>query len=167
MPRLPADLPEATPLPAPAGPAMPRRLLLVEDDAIVADVVCALLRRAGHDVVHAPHGLAALAELDAGAFDLALVDLDLPGIDGIALASLVRARWPTPLVALTARADPDAEPAARAAGMVAFLRKPVDGATLAGAIAAVLDPDVSPDRGCGQAAAVRPDSCTASTSTRT
>ena len=140
LPLPPADLPEATPLPAPAGPAMPRRLLLVEDDAIVADVVCALLRRAGHGVVHAPHGLAALAELDAGAFDLALVDLDLPGIDGIALASLVRARWSLPLVALTARADPGAEPAARAAGMVAFLRKPVDGATLSEAIATVLDP---------------------------
>ena len=54
------------------------------------------------------------------------------------LAALIRARWPLPLVALTARADPEAEPAAFAAGMVAFVRKPVDGATLAETMARVL-----------------------------
>lgn len=119
---------------ATGAPSPPRRLLLVEDDPLVADVVAALLRRAGHAVVHAPHGLAALAELDAGGFDLAIVDLDLPGIDGLALARVVRARWPLPLLALTARADPEAEPAARAAGMAAFLRKPVTSRELVGLV---------------------------------
>ena len=93
---------------------------------------------AGHAVAHAPHALAALAELDVDAFDLALVDLDLPGIDGLTLATLVRARWPLPMVAQTARADPEAEPAAFAAGMAAFVRKPVDGATLAATMERVL-----------------------------
>ena len=128
------------PVPARAAgvTATPRHVLLVEDDALVADVVVALLRRAGHAVAHAPHALAALAELDVDAFDLALVDLDLPGIDGLTLATLVRARWPLPMVALTARADPEAEPAAFAAGMAAFVRKPVDGATLAATMERVL-----------------------------
>jgi signal transduction histidine kinase len=135
--RVDLPLPAAADMPSPPPPAASapvpasRRILLVEDDALVADVVAGLLRRDGHDVVHAAHGLAALAELDVGRFDLAIVDLDLPGIDGLTLAGLVRARWPLPLLALTARADPGAEPAARAAGMAAFLRKPVGGAVLA------------------------------------
>jgi CheY-like chemotaxis protein len=92
-------------------------------------------------VVHAPHGLAALAELDCGRFELALVDLDLPGLDGFALARLVRERGhDLPLMAITARADAEAEPAARAAGMAGFLRKPVAGERLLQAINALLDP---------------------------
>ncbi len=123
----------------PARPALGRmRLLLVEDDPTVADVIAGLLAADGHAVVHAPHGLAALAECEPhdGGFDAALLDLDLPGVDGLTLAGLLRARVPgLPLLALTARADPDAEPAARAAGFDRFLRKPVDRATLAAALA--------------------------------
>jgi len=89
--------------------------------------------------VHAPHGLAALAELDVARFDLALLDLDLPGIDGLALARLIRGKGLSlPLLALTARADAEAEPAARAAGMDGFLRKPVTGDILAEAMAAAM-----------------------------
>lgn len=117
----------------------PLRVLLVEDDAVVAEVVAGLLQRAGHQVVHAPHGLAALAELECGEFDLALLDLDLPGIDGISLARLIRGRGlRMPLMALTARVDAEAEPASRAAGMDGFLRKPVTGDMLLAAMAAVL-----------------------------
>ena len=119
------------------GPALD--LLLVEDDAVVAEVVCGLLSRLGHRVVHAPHGLAALAELELSRFDLALLDLDLPGIDGLALARLIRGKGlALPMVALTARADAEAEPAARRAGMDGFLRKPVTGEILAEAIALAL-----------------------------
>ena len=115
------------------------QLLLVEDDAVVAEVVCGLLARLGHRVVHAPHGLAALAELELARFDLALLDLDLPGIDGLALARLIRGKGLVlPLLALTARADAEAEPAARAAGMDGFLRKPVTGDILSEAIAAAV-----------------------------
>jgi CheY-like chemotaxis protein len=131
--------PPPFPLAPPRGHAAPRRVLLVEDEPLVAEVVTALLQRQGHQVVRAPQGLAALAELETGVFDLALLDLDLPGIDGIALARLVRARGHTlPMLALTARSDPAAEPAARAAGMDGFLRKPVTGDVLAGALAAAI-----------------------------
>jgi signal transduction histidine kinase/CheY-like chemotaxis protein len=141
--RVELPLPAAAPPPiaatVPAPPGAARRVLLVEDDPLVAEVVAGLLRRDGHRVVHVPHGLAALAELEVAAFDVAVLDLDLPGIDGLRLAALIRARSPLPLLALTARADPGAEPAARAAGMAAFLRKPVSGAALAAAIDSVLD----------------------------
>jgi signal transduction histidine kinase/ligand-binding sensor domain-containing protein/CheY-like chemotaxis protein len=112
------------------------RLLLVEDDPTVAEVVSGLLRAQGHEVVHALHGLAALAEVASADFDLGLLDLDLPGLDGLALARALRARgFDKPLVAVTARADGEAEPAALAAGFDGFLRKPVTGAMLADAIA--------------------------------
>ena len=117
----------------------PLRILLVEDDPTVAEVIASLLRARGHDVVHAAHGLAALAQTNAHAFDIALLDLDLPGLDGLALARQLRAQaFTAPLVAVTARADADAETLARAAGFDGFLRKPVTGEMLAEAIAAVL-----------------------------
>ncbi|MBB6064172.1 hybrid sensor histidine kinase/response regulator [Pseudoxanthomonas broegbernensis] len=114
-------------------------LLLVEDDPDVAEVVASLLRAQGHRVAHAPHGLAALGNVAVARFDLALLDLDLPGMDGLALARQLRAQgFAPPLLAVTARADVDAEQQARAAGFDGFLRKPVTGQMLAAAIDAVL-----------------------------
>lgn len=113
-----------------------RHVLLVEDDATVAEVISGLLQAQGHTVVHAGNGLSAIAELEAQVFDLALVDLDLPGLDGLALAQLIRSRgYRLPMIAITARADAEAEPAARAAGMDAFLRKPITGRQLLDAVA--------------------------------
>ncbi|MBS0194006.1 MAG: response regulator [Proteobacteria bacterium] len=111
------------------------KLLLVEDDATVAQVLEGLLRMQGHAVVSAPHGLAALTELDNASFDAALLDLDLPGINGLDLARLIRARGlRLPLLAVTARADAHAERDALAAGMDGFLRKPVTGQMLGEAL---------------------------------
>jgi CheY-like chemotaxis protein len=112
---------------------------------VVATVVQDLLRQQGHAVQHAAHGLAAMAALEAARFDLALLDLDLPGLDGFQLARLLRARGERlPLLALTARADGDAERQSLAAGMDGFLRKPVTGAMLAEALAALPAPGVPP-----------------------
>ncbi|MCM2336125.1 MAG: ATP-binding protein, partial [Pseudomonas sp.] len=73
-------------------------LLLVEDDPTVADVVAGLLRARGHRVVHAAHALAALAEAASARFDAGLLDLDLPGMDGFALARQLHAQgWVAPL----------------------------------------------------------------------
>jgi len=126
---------EATPVP-PAREVGALDILLVEDDTTVADVVAGLLRARGHRVTHAPHGLAALTEITATTFDIAFLDLDLPGLDGMALAQQMRQRGlDTPLVALTARTDAEAEPRARAAGFDDFVRKPVTGDMLAAVIA--------------------------------
>ncbi len=141
-------LPAATPVPAPAAAGAPRPvpgagrsldLLLVEDDPTVAEVVATLLRGQGHRVAHAAHGLAALADVSVARFDLALLDLDLPGMDGLALARQLRAQgFAQPLLAVTARADADAERLAREAGFDGFLRKPVTGQMLASAIESAL-----------------------------
>jgi ligand-binding sensor domain-containing protein/ActR/RegA family two-component response regulator len=121
-----------------ALPQQALHILLVEDDATVAEVVAGLLRGRGHAVTHVPHGLAALTEVEQTAFDLAFLDLDLPGLDGIALALQLRQRgFAAPLVALTARTDADAEPQALKAGFDGFVRKPVTGDMLVEAIANV------------------------------
>ena len=109
----------------------------MEDDPIVAEVITGLLRGQGHRVVHAGHGLAALAESSVSRFDAALLDLDLPGLDGLSLARQLRLQgFSQPLIAVTARADADAEPQALAAGFDRFLRKPVTGAMLREVLAA-------------------------------
>jgi signal transduction histidine kinase/sugar lactone lactonase YvrE len=147
--RFTVDLPLASAaMPAPDDPATsasspngPRslRLLLVEDDATVAEVIRQLLQEHGHEVSHAAHGLAALAAIAGDDFDAALLDLDLPGMDGLALANVLRLQgFDAPLLAVTARSDAGAEAQARAAGFNAFLRKPVTGAVLAQALARLL-----------------------------
>ena len=102
------------------------RILVVEDDPTIADVVTGLLESLGHEVVHAAQALAAVTELSQSRFDLAFLDLDLPGVDGLVLARIIRSQGHTlALVALTARSDPTAESLSYAAGMHGFLRKPV------------------------------------------
>lgn len=119
------------------GDAASLDLLLVEDDPLVAEVITGLLHAQGHRVRHAAHGLAALAETVADRFDAALLDLDLPVMDGCELAAQLRAQgFGGRLVALTARADAQAQAEALAAGFNAFLRKPLTGAMLAQALAA-------------------------------
>jgi CheY-like chemotaxis protein len=139
LPHAPSVAP-AVPAHAAPAPTGALRVLLVEDDPTVAEVVGGLLRAQGHAVVHAQHGLAALTEVASNDFDVGLLDLDLPGLDGLALARALRAKgFDKPLIAVTARADADAEPAALDAGFDGFLRKPVTGALLAQAIAGVMD----------------------------
>jgi signal transduction histidine kinase/ligand-binding sensor domain-containing protein/CheY-like chemotaxis protein len=112
-----------------------RDVLLVEDDAIVADVLIGMLQAQGHRVIHAGHALAAMTEIATGRFDIALLDLDLPGMDGLALAQHLRGQGLTmPMIAITARADSGAESEAKAAGFDAFLRKPLTGDTLGDAL---------------------------------
>jgi len=138
-------LPLAEPAVAPALPATDTatgqcyRLLLVEDDTIVAAVIRGLLEREGHQVVHVTNGLAALAELAQASFDAVLLDLDLPGVDGFQIARLIRQREQAgshlPIIAVTARTGSEDELRARAAGMDGFLRKPLSGGQLAAALA--------------------------------
>ncbi|MFC5438379.1 response regulator, partial [Rhodanobacter umsongensis] len=118
------------------------RLLLVEDDTIVAAVMRGLLERDCHAVVHVTNGLAALAELAHARFDAVLLDLDLPGVDGFQIARLIRQREHAgqhlPIVAVTARSGGEDEARARAAGMDGFLRKPLSGEQLSRALAQVV-----------------------------
>lgn len=117
------------------------KILLVEDEPLVAEVLIGLLQAMGHQVCHAQHGLQALSMLATEDYDLALLDLDLPGVDGFELARLIAMQGhKLPMAAITARADSAAEPAAMAAGMAGFIRKPVNTSDLESLIEAMRAP---------------------------
>jgi len=82
---------------------MGQRVLVVDDDATVSDVVCRYLRRAGYDVSMAADGAAALSAVAREAPDLVVLDLMLPGIDGLEVCRRLRTRPDgIPIVMLTA-----------------------------------------------------------------
>jgi DNA-binding response OmpR family regulator len=78
------------------------RVLVVEDDETVAEVVIAYLRRAGYEVEHATDGQAALDAVARARPDLVILDLMLPGIDGIEVCRRLRAGGQLPVIMLTA-----------------------------------------------------------------
>ncbi len=120
------------PVPARGRPAARQRVLLAEDNPINALLATRALERLGAEVVHAADGRLALARLaDSGPFDLALIDVRMPHLDGHATARRIRADEAggaarLHLVALTANAGAEDERAARAAGFDGFLAKPLD-----------------------------------------
>jgi CheY-like chemotaxis protein/anti-sigma regulatory factor (Ser/Thr protein kinase) len=118
-------------LPADPPPAdTPRRLLYVEDNPSNVDLLRQVLTlRPHYSLAVAGDGLAGLAMARAQAFDLAIIDIDLPGIDGIELCRRLRADATTrklPLVALSANAMQADIRLARLAGFDLYLTKPID-----------------------------------------
>ncbi|MER6138472.1 response regulator transcription factor [Streptomyces sparsogenes] len=89
------------------GPADAARVLVVEDDRTVAEVVSGYLDRAGYVVDRAEDGPAALAVAAAHWPDLVVLDLMLPGMDGLEVCRRMRGRGPVPVIMLTARGDED------------------------------------------------------------
>lgn len=100
--RPPAAVPPSAP--APASTSGPRRVLLAEDDEVVAALVKHKLKREGFEVVHATHGVAALEAAAAEPFALAVLDVMLPGLDGFEILIRLRSAERTaglPIVMLT------------------------------------------------------------------
>lgn len=120
-----AEHPLATPPPATAkGRA---RILLVEDNPVNQLVAKGMLAKLGCQVELATQGVEALARLEEEAFDLVLMDCNMPVMDGYEATRRIRERghWPgLPIVALTANAMPEERDRCRAAGMDDYLAKP-------------------------------------------
>ncbi|UTH72602.1 PAS domain S-box protein [Chromobacterium sp. IIBBL 290-4] len=130
---------EPVALPARAPGARPSlegvRLLLVEDNPVNQQVACELLRNEGADVQVADCGQAALQAVNAASplFDLVLMDIQMPDMDGYTVTRLLRASYSAaqlPIVAMTANVMPADKEAARDAGMNAHVGKPFDLAEL-------------------------------------
>ena len=107
----------------------PLRTLVADDHAANRMVLQGVLQKAGHRVFVADDGEAALDALAASEFDLALVDLHMPGLSGVDLIRQLRvmeAGSPrrTPVVVLSADATPEAVQSCTTAGARAFLTKP-------------------------------------------
>jgi CheY-like chemotaxis protein/HPt (histidine-containing phosphotransfer) domain-containing protein len=133
-----APPPPAAPI-APAPPTRSLRILLADDSAMNRDVAAAFLHAAGHTVVEATDGEAALRLVAAEAFDVVLMDLRMPLLDGIEATQHIRAlpgqHGQTPIVAVTAEVQEDGGAALRAAGFQACLLKPIDQMSLLAAVA--------------------------------
>jgi two-component system, OmpR family, phosphate regulon response regulator OmpR len=84
---------------------MVERILLVEDDARLADMLLEYLGQAGFGVTVAPLGATALEKLADAQFDAVVLDLMLPDMDGLNVCRQLRAKYDTPVLMLTARGD--------------------------------------------------------------
>ena len=107
----------------------PLRVLVAEDHPVNRKVVGLLLQSMGHQVSFAEDGQQALTQASQSDFDLVLMDIHMPVMDGLSSARQIRAltgaRGQVPIVALTADVMNDAAEQAMAAGMNAFLSKPL------------------------------------------
>ena len=114
------------------------RILVVEDEPMVAEVVERYLRRDGHDVLVVHDGVAALEAFDRFQPDLVVLDLMLPGVDGTEVCRRVRARSQTPVIMLTARGEEVDKLLGLGIGADDYITKPFSPRELAARVNAVL-----------------------------
>src|SRR5207247_7753400 len=127
----------------PAGLApgiRPLHVLLAEDNPINQTLAARMLGRQGHTVVVAGNGVEALEALRGERFDVVLMDVQMPEMDGFEATATIRAEEQAtgrriPILAMTAHAMPGDEARCLAAGMDGYLAKPVRPEALAGALA--------------------------------
>jgi len=131
--------------------SFPLRILVAEDNEFNAQLLEQLLVRRGHRVRLANNGREALSLAEEGAFDLLLLDVHMPELDGFQLVRAVRERERTagghlPVIALTARSRKEDRERCLAAGMDDFLAKPIHAADLWVAIDRVMGASPPADR---------------------
>ncbi len=125
-------IPGAKALPDPPGALPPAeegraRILLAEDDSINQKVFSRFLKSRGYAATIVEDGLAAVAAHGDGGFDLILMDLRMPVMDGLEATRRIRERDDkTPIIALTAHAYQEDRRRCLAAGMNGYISKPVD-----------------------------------------
>jgi signal transduction histidine kinase/CheY-like chemotaxis protein/HPt (histidine-containing phosphotransfer) domain-containing protein len=143
IPLVMAEMPEVAPEltrqdVAPPATQNRLRILVVDDVKANRDVAGALLASLGHDIAFASGGAEAIEKLPTEAFDLVLMDLQMPQMDGFEAARAMRAMpdpmGKVPIFALTASVMPDQIAAAQAAGMNGHIGKPLTRAALATAL---------------------------------
>jgi PAS domain S-box-containing protein len=132
--------------PAPSPPAVGdasealsgARVLLAEDHEINREVACELLRAAGVAVDAAGDGRAAVERAEHDRYDLVLLDVRMPGVDGLQATRMLRALpgyGEVPILAMTANVSDEERDAFRAAGMDGVVPKPIDPDELYAALA--------------------------------
>jgi len=140
LPLAEAPAPEIVAPPPAAELAQPlqARILVAEDIKVNQVIIERLLTSAGHHVTLADNGAEALEAARTGSFDLVLMDMRMPVMDGVAATRAIRAldgpRGTIPILGLTANATPEDAARCLEAGMNDHLIKPVDRAVLARAV---------------------------------
>ena len=116
----------------------PARVLVVEDDPTVAEVVRRYLERDGFDVEAVGDGREALNRADERAPDLVVLDIMLPGLDGLEVCRELRSRTPVPVIMLTARGTEEDRVVGLELGADDYVAKPFSPRELAARVKAVL-----------------------------
>jgi CheY-like chemotaxis protein len=119
-----------------AAPSRPLRILLTDDNVVNQRLAARLLEKQGHTVHVASNGREALEALEREEFDVALLDVQMPEVDGFEATARIRAREQSsgghlPIVAMTAHAMTGDRERCLAAGMDGYLPKPIDPVRLA------------------------------------
>ena len=114
------------------------RVLVVDDEPTVREVVVGYLRRDGHDVREADDGSAALELLDSERFDLVVLDMMLPGVNGLDILRRIRAAGDMPVIMLTARSEESDRVAGLELGADDYVVKPFSPRELAARVNGVL-----------------------------
>lgn len=122
------------------------RILLAEDNAVNQKLASRLLEKQGHNVVIAANGRQALAQLETEGFDLVLMDVQMPEMDGFEATTTIRKMEETtgthlPIVAMTAHAMQGDKERCLAAGMDGYLSKPLNLKELLVVVQSVLEKD--------------------------
>ena len=136
-----------------------RRALVVDDNATNRRLMTALLGAWGMDVLEAPDGDSALATLGDGAVDVAVLDMLMPGPDGLDVAARLHERLPDiPVVIASSvgRREIESDPRWDTAGVGAFVTKPIKASPLQAALASVLGTELA-DRDEGAASVIDPE----------
>jgi signal transduction histidine kinase/ActR/RegA family two-component response regulator len=137
-----SELPPAAP-PAREGVVAPRRILIAEDNATNRLVATRMLERMGDRVEAVENGREAVEAVQRGGFDLVLMDVMMPEMDGLAATEAIRrlggVQAGIPIIGLTANAMAADQERCLAAGMTHFETKPISASRLGAAIARVLD----------------------------
>lgn len=125
-----AAAPEAREPEAPQAPSRPLNLLVADDNEANRELIGALVRAMGHSVDVVADGHAAVEAVASGGYDLVLMDVQMPRMDGLAATRAIRA-WPseigqTPIIALTANVLPEQIAFYRASGMDDHVGKPIN-----------------------------------------
>lgn len=116
-------------------------IMLVEDDATDRKLLSAVLRTGGHRIVEQVSAEEAFVAIKASPPEVILIDLKLPGMDGLELARRLKADPETaliPVVAMTAATERFSREAALRAGCDAYITKPVDTRKLTGQVTGVV-----------------------------
>ena len=117
------------------------RILVAEDNPVNTLVAKKVLEMLGYEAEFVTDGFGAVAAVESNAFDVVLMDVSMPGMDGMAASRAIRERGDAVhqprIVALTANAMPGDREASLAAGMDDHLAKPIDRVALAQMLAAV------------------------------
>ncbi|MEU6864813.1 two-component system response regulator CseB [Streptomyces sp. NPDC046876] len=113
-------------------------VLFVEDDDVIREATTLALERDGFEVTAMPDGLSGLESFRADRPDIALLDVMVPGMDGVSLCRRIRDESTVPVIMLSARADSIDVVLGLEAGADDYVTKPFDGSVLVARIRAVL-----------------------------